>query len=84
MNKPKQITQVLDYLEQIGPITPAVALSELGIARLAARINDLRNLGWHIETEMIHVRNRLGDPCHVARYRLVGFYNDGTKGPHES
>lgn len=46
------------------------ALVELGIFRLAARINDLRKMGYRIAREMVTVLNRYGESCRVAQYRL--------------
>jgi len=40
------------HLEEKGPISPLEALAVYGINRLAARINDLRNSGVSIITEM--------------------------------
>jgi hypothetical protein len=46
------------------------ALSILGVSRLAARISDLRDAGYWIDTIMITVPTRSGT-ARVARYRLV-------------
>lgn len=43
---------VARHLRSRGEITPMQALVTYGIYRLAARIHDLRNEGWPIETEM--------------------------------
>ena len=45
--------------------------SELGIARASARVFDLRREGWDVRSEQITVRNRDGQPCHVALYSLA-------------
>ena len=52
-------------------ITPMQAEDQYGIRRLASRISDLRADGHNIEKEMITVKNRRGQKCRVARYRLV-------------
>lgn len=44
---------------------------ELGIARASARVFDLRQEGYDIRSQDITVRNRDGDPCHVALYSLA-------------
>ena len=64
-----QCARLLSRLER-GPINPMQALVELGIFRLAARINDLRKMGHQIVREMVTVLNRFGEDCRVAQYRL--------------
>lgn len=64
-----QCARLLARLER-GPINPMQALVELGIFRLAARINDLRKMGYRIAREMVTVLNRYGESCRVAQYRL--------------
>lgn len=47
------------YLSHVcDTITPLDAWTRLGVYRLAARINDLRNEGWVIETKRIKCRSR--------------------------
>jgi hypothetical protein len=48
--KTSQDLLILEHLKR-GPITPLEALSLYGCFRLAARVNDLRKKGIHIETE---------------------------------
>ena len=45
-----QAAQVLEWLQRVGSITPRDAM-EFGCYRLAARILDLRAMGWAIATE---------------------------------
>ena len=61
-----QKTEILDLLKR-GPVTPMDALSKLGCFRLAARVQDLRDDGYAIRTEMIETPSGK----HVARYELV-------------
>jgi hypothetical protein len=44
--------RVLDYLKKHATISPMRALVEFGETRLAARVEELRNEGWLIETRM--------------------------------
>ena len=67
---PKQNDRIIDYMERFGSITQLEALQDLGVLRLASRISDLRSLGVPIESEMVEVKNRYGEKCHVKRYRL--------------
>jgi hypothetical protein len=46
------------------------AWSELGIYRLASRINDLRKAGHKIKTKKVEVVNRWGESAYIAEYSL--------------
>lgn len=61
-----QNLQVLAYINEHGSITPMDALSELKCFRLAARVNQLRDKGHKIQTEIV----RSGDKRY-AKYRLI-------------
>lgn len=52
-------------------LTAMQALDKFGCMRLASRISDLRRMGYDISREMIAVKNRDGETCHVANYKLV-------------
>ncbi|HXI41609.1 MAG TPA: helix-turn-helix domain-containing protein [Bryobacteraceae bacterium] len=58
---------ILTYLKRGRTIDPQVALRLFGSFRLAARIKDLREVGYQISREMVHGRN--GN--RFARYRLA-------------
>ena len=64
-----QTTDVLEYLNTHGSITPLEALRELGIMRLAARVNDLENRGYVIPRKLVTVKARNGRKCRVTEYR---------------
>lgn len=66
----KQCAQLLRALSR-RPMTALEILAELGIARAAARVYDLKREGWNIGTEFVQVRNRQGEMCRVARYTLL-------------
>lgn len=70
MSNENQTDRVLAYLKRRGKINPLQALEKLGVFRLAARIADLRRIGYAIERRMVTVRNRFGEPCRVAEYRV--------------
>lgn len=59
------------------PVTSLQALSQLGIARAAARVYDLRSAGHAIHTETIEVSNSHGDICRVAEYHLLAEAGQG-------
>ena len=66
----KQNAALLDALQR-KPMTATEIWQELGIARASARVFDLRTEGHDIRSEAITVRNRHGDTCRVALYRLA-------------
>ena len=67
-----QNDEVLAMLrEHRSGITAMEAMKELGIMRLAARVNDLKDAGHHISSEMVKRQTRYGSFAHVALYRLI-------------
>lgn len=67
-----QNQRLLDYLyDHPEGVTALDTWTLLGIARCASRIFDIKKLGHTIETETVTVHNRYGEPCSVARYRLI-------------
>ena len=67
-----QNEKVLNYMERFGSITQLEALSDLGIMRLASRINDLKKQGHSVKKEMVKSKNRFGENIQFARYSLEG------------
>jgi hypothetical protein len=65
-----QNERILAYIDRVGSITQREALNELGVARLASRVNDLRKMGHPIISERVDGHNKFGEPCHWARYRM--------------
>lgn len=65
-----QKRRILEYLKEGNGITSLDALRLFDCLRLASRINDLRNDGWDIKTEMV-TDNRSGK--RYARYTLEGY-----------
>ena len=61
---------ILMYLHDQGSITPMDALREFGCMRLAARISDLKERGYQIESVMECNRNRYGEKIRYTRYFL--------------
>ena len=64
-----QCERLLDRLER-GPITLMEAWTELGVYRLAARCDELREAGHKIVKQTVSVTNRFGESFLVARYSL--------------
>ena len=65
-----QSQRILEHLRQHGSITQADAIENYGIMRLASRVDELRKAGHPIITERVEGRNRYGEKCHWARYRM--------------
>jgi len=64
-----QRDMILDHLLRHGPIDPMTAKDSYGVMRLAARINELREV-LEIKTVMIAGENRFGQPVRYARYSI--------------
>ena len=62
---------ILMHMKKYGSITKNEADDEYGIKRLSARINELRNLGYPIKTDMISCKNRRGNISNFAKYSLA-------------
>lgn len=73
MTKKNRILLLLQERAGLG-LTALESLQLAGTMRLAARVKDLRDDGYSIDTEIIETPG--GD--HVARYRLVPTADDGT------
>jgi len=69
--KQTQTSRLLAYLQAGHAITSDEAKQELGIARLASRIHDLKDSGFDITKETIIVPNRWGEDCHITKYSMA-------------
>ena len=65
-----QRERILSHLKEGLPITAHRALYGYGVARCAARVHELRQLGWQIEKRMVEVPTRDGRRARVAEYFL--------------
>lgn len=66
--KVSQTEKILNYMMKNTYITPMDALRECGCMRLAARIADIKELGYEIKTRMVVETNG----TRYAEYRLEG------------
>ena len=66
-----QRAEIRRYLEDGNSLTALQALNHFGCARLASRIDELRQAGMGIETRWLRVQNRQGKLVRVAEYRLA-------------
>lgn len=67
-----QAGRIIDYIKRNGSITQLDAMRDLGIMRLGARVFDLKERGYNIQTVMVEDLNRFGEPTRYARYYLKG------------
>ena len=65
-----QCERLLDYLNENGTITRGEAFDFLGIAELAARINELERRGYRFERERRKVPTRFAGDVWVTEYSL--------------
>lgn len=66
---------LLNYMKANYGITSKEAFENLGITRLAARVKELRDLGYNIITVMEVGKTRYGETCRYARYH----YKEGIR-----
>lgn len=66
-----QRAAIRTFLEHGNALTGLQALNHFGCARLAARIDELRQAGMPIETRWLRLQNRQGKWVRVAEYRLA-------------
>lgn len=66
-----QVERIKEHIAAHGSITPMDGF-EMGITRLAARVNDMRRAGIPVITETVESVNRYGDKVRFARYRIGG------------
>lgn len=71
MHKITHCERILRYMRTFGSITSLEGFTYLGVARMSARIKDLRASGYRIDGKTVAVKNRHGETCHVTRYTLV-------------
>ena len=65
-----QEERIIEYMREFGSTTQLDALRDLGVMRLASRINGLRKRGYAIESKAVTVKNRYGEPCRISSYTL--------------
>ncbi len=69
--KTTQCQIILDYMKQFGSISTLEAFRDLGVARLASRIHDLKSMGYDIVSETKSAKNRFGEKTYFKVYRLA-------------
>lgn len=66
-----QRERIVQYCNDFGSITNLQAFQDLGITRLASRINDLKNQGHIIKSEFVTGKNRYGENVSYKKYEIV-------------
>ena len=66
-----QCNRVLEYMRQFGSISTIQAFTDLGVARLASRIHDLKRMGYVIKSETRSGVNRFGENTRFTVYSLA-------------
>lgn len=66
-----QCNRVLEYMKQFGSISTIQAFTDLGVARLASRIHDLKGMGYSIKSETKSGVNRFGEHTRFTVYILA-------------
>lgn len=70
-SKPTQANRVLHWLKNYETLTQLEAWRELGVMRLASRIDELRKAGHKIESKRVDVYNRWDEKCSIVAYSLA-------------
>lgn len=65
-----QCKRIVQYCKDFGSITTLQAFQDLGVTRLASRINDLKNQGYAIESEFVSGKNRYGEAVSYKKYMI--------------
>lgn len=70
-----QCQKLLDHLEQHKTITTLEATQKFYIMRPSNRIQELKDRGYDIDTEIVYKKREDGSRTHYARYTLRGAAN---------
>jgi Holliday junction resolvase RusA-like endonuclease len=66
-----QCERIVQYCNDFGSITTLQAFTDLGVTRLASRINDLKNQGYVIESRFVNGKNRYGEIVSYKEYKII-------------
>ena len=69
--KTSQCARIIEYMQVFGSISTLEAFNDLGVARLASRIHDLKGMGYNITSEIKSSKNRFGEKTYFKVYRLA-------------
>ena len=77
--KMTQKERVLVYMKTFGAISTWEAFRDLGVTRLSARIAEIKEMGYDVETEFASGKNRFGQTVSWARYSIKGEPDDNQR-----
>ena len=60
-HRPTQCDLIIQYIKDFVSITTWQAMIDLGVARLASRIFDLKEKGYEFEKTRVYTKNRYGE-----------------------
>ena len=60
-HRPTQCDRIVKYIKDFGSISTWQAMTDLGIARLASRVHDLKKKVYSFKVERINTFNRYGE-----------------------
>ena len=66
-----QCERIIAYIRLFGSISALEAFNDLGVMRLASRINDIARAGYVFEKTTETSVNRFGQKVSYTRYRLA-------------
>lgn len=69
--KVSQCERIIKYIKDFGSITTWQAMEDLGVARLASRIYDLKCQGYKFKKNRVKTKNRYGERTYYDEYMLV-------------
>ena len=69
--KVTQCDRIIAYIKEFGSISTLEAFRDLGVARLASRIHDLKGQGYIFITETKTSKNRYGENTSFKVYKLA-------------
>lgn len=78
--KTTQNDMVLEYIRNYGSITQLEAMADLGVSRLAARMSDLKAMGFDVHKTMATSYNRFGKKVSYSKYTIDFSMNGGRIG----
>ena len=76
MKKINQNDRIIRHLKDYKTITSWEAIQEYGVTRLSARIRDIKDMGYNIDSEWMYDINRYGESVKYKRYELVWYWQE--------
>lgn len=70
-----QKDRIINYIRKFGSISTREAFNDLGIARLGARIFELKREGYSFIEKWEEAKNRYGEQTNFKRFYLVDMAN---------